>query len=113
MDKHLHPDHSCEVCKPLKPANSPLWGPELGRREFFKIAGTGVAGYYLLPNLAATVNAETSSVGARLVGRARNAIFILLTGAPSHVDTFDLKVGSWTPADFTPDTYNDILFPKG
>jgi hypothetical protein len=113
MDKHLHPDHSCETCRPLKPANSPLWGPELGRRDFFKIAGTGVAGYFLVPNLAAEAAAETTSVGAKLVGRARNVIFVLLGGAPSHVDTFDLKVGSWTPADFTPDSYNGIQFPKG
>ena len=28
---------------------------------------------------------------------ARNLIFILLDGAPSHVDTFDLKTGPWTP----------------
>src|SRR5262249_9148701 len=112
MDKHLHPDHSCEVCKPLKPANSPLWGPDLGRREFFKIAGTGVAGYFLVPNLTAIANAEPS-VGAKLVGSARNSIFILLNGAPSHVDTFDLKVGPWMPADFTPEESNGILFPKG
>lgn len=113
LDRHLHPDHSCEVCKPLKPANSALWGPELGRREFFKIAGAGVAGYFLVPNLAAEAAAETTSVGAKLVGKARNVIFCLLNGAPSHVDTFDLKVGPWLPADFTPDSLNGFLFPKG
>ncbi|MGH9841432.1 MAG: DUF1501 domain-containing protein [Blastocatellia bacterium] len=113
MDKHLHPDHSCETCKPSKPANSPLWGPHLGRRDFFKIAGTGVAGYFLVPNLAVEAAAETTSVGARLIGSARNVVFVLLNGAPSHVDTFDLKVGPWLPADFMPETFNGVLFPKG
>ncbi|CAM2010690.1 DUF1501 domain-containing protein [Acanthopleuribacter pedis] len=28
---------------------------------------------------------------------ARNLIMVLLDGGPSHVDTFDLKVGRWTP----------------
>ena len=28
---------------------------------------------------------------------ARNLIFVLLEGGASHVDTFDLKTGSWTP----------------
>ncbi len=112
MDKHLHPDHSCEVCKPLRPANSALWGPELGRREFFKIAGAGVAGYFLAPlALETEVRAETSA--AQLVNSAKNVIFIHMQGAPSHVDTFDLKVGPWLPADFNPTPYNGIMFPQG
>ena len=97
----------------MRPANSPLWGPTLGRREFFQIAGTGVAGFFMVPNLAAQAMADTTAVGPQLIGRAKNCIFILLSGAPSHVDTFDLKVGSWTPADFTPEQTGDILFPKG
>ncbi len=113
MDKHLHPDHSCEVCKPLRPANSALWGPELGRRAFFKIAGTGVAGYFLAPLLPGVASAATETTAAQLIGRAKNVIFIHMQGAPSHVDTFDLKVGPWTPADFNPTSYNGIMFPQG
>ena len=115
MSDHTRPDHSCEVCKPLRPANSGLFGgPSLGRRDFFKIAGTGVAGSFLVPALTPdTLAGSTVSTGAHLVGRARNCIFIHMQGAPSHVDTFDLKVGAWTPADFTPETINGILFPKG
>ncbi len=112
MDKHLHPDHSCEVCKPLRPANSALWGPELGRREFFKIAGTGVAGYFLAP-LALKAEAKAETAGAQLMGRAKNVIFVHMQGAPSHVDTFDLKVGPWLPADFNPTSYNGVMFPQG
>jgi hypothetical protein len=29
------------------------------------------------------------------------------------VDTFDVKEGAWTPADFAPETYNGIRFPRG
>lgn len=112
MDKHLQPDHSCEVCKPLRPANSALWGPELGRREFFKLAGAGVTGYFLAP-LALETKARAETSAAHLIGRAKNCIFIHMQGAPSHVDTFDLKVGSWLPADFNPTSYNGIMFPQG
>ncbi len=114
MDKHLKPDHSCEVCKPLRPANSALFGgPMFGRRDFFKIAGTGVAGFFLSPVLPEKVLANTISVEPHLMSRARYCIFVHMQGAPSHVDTFDMKVGPWTPADFTPETINGILFPKG
>ena len=113
MDKHLHPDHSCEVCQPLRPANSPLWGPELGRRGFFRIAGAGVAGYFLAPLSSKLFEAQAQTYAPRLFGKAKNCIFIHMQGAPSHVDTFDLKVGSWTPADFNPTSYNGVLFPQG
>ncbi len=33
--------------------------------------------------------------------------------APSQFDTFDLRVGSWTPEDFRPTTINGIDFPEG
>jgi hypothetical protein len=36
-----------------------------------------------------------------------------MAGAPSHVDTLDLRVGPWTPADFTPTTINGIDWPNG
>ena len=109
MAKHNH--SGCETCKPLRAVNSPFMGPTLGRRSFFKIAGAGVAGYFLSPlSTALPVKAQSY---AHIMGTAKNCIFILLTGAPSHVDTFDLKVGSWTPADFNPTPFNGINFPQG
>ena len=48
--------------------------------------------------------ARAAGVSAKLKGTAKNVIFILMGGAPSHVDTFDLKVGAWTPTDFNPTT---------
>src|SRR5438552_17226480 len=109
MANHNHP--ACEICKPLRAANSPFVGPTLGRRNFFKIAGAGVAGYFLSPLLKASpVKAQSY---AHVMGTAKYCIFMLLTGAPSPWDTFDLKVGSWTPADFNPTPFNGINFPQG
>jgi hypothetical protein len=113
MDKHLQHEHSCEVCKPMRPANSSLWGPQLGRRSFFRIASAGVAGYFLAPLSGKSFEARAETNAARLFGKAKNVIFIHMQGAPSHVDTFDLKVGPWTPADFNPTSYNGVLFPQG
>jgi len=84
----------------------------LGRRSFFKIAGAGVTGFFLAP-LLKPATALAKPGGAYLMGTAKNCIFILMPGAPSHTDTFDLKVGAWTPADFNPTTYNGINFPQG
>jgi hypothetical protein len=112
MKDHLQPDHSCDTCKPLRPANSGLFGgPVLGRREFFQIAGTGVVGSFVVPMFAKEAKADVTA--GQIYGRARNLIYIHMQGAPSHTDTFDLKVGSWTPADFAPEMINDVLFPKG
>ena len=114
MTNHLHPNHSCEVCKPLRPVNSTLWdGPMLGRRNFFKIASTGLTGFFLSPLVKPA--SAVAQVAPKLKGTARNVIFILMGGAPSHVDTFDLKVGTWTPTDFNPTTYNNgtTVFPQG
>jgi hypothetical protein len=112
MTNHHQYGHKCEVCAPERGLNSPLTGPTLGRRSFFKLAGAGITGGFLAPSLTSKVVAA-STVDLHLKNTARNCIFILLTGAPSHVDTFDLKVGTWTPSDFNPTTYNGVLFPQG
>ncbi|MFN0121377.1 MAG: DUF1501 domain-containing protein [Blastocatellia bacterium] len=115
MNNHLHPGHVCDVCRPLKPANRPLFGPEIGRRSFFKLAGAGVSGYFLSPLAGQLANAETVTAATDpfVQGTARNVILIMLMGAPSQIDTFDLKVGAWTPADFNPTSYNGVMFPQG
>lgn len=90
----------------------------MDRRIFFKIAASGLTGYFLPPmrlfggTQSSSTTTQTSSQ-ATIVGSAKYAIFILLTGAPSQIDTFDLHVGSWTPATFTPDTINGIDWPSG
>lgn len=112
MAKHHHYGHICDVCRPARAAQpvSILGGPVLGRRSFFKLAGAGVTGAFITPLFPSAVKAQAP---LHLKSTARNCIFILLAGAPSNVDTFDLKVGPWTPANFNPTTYNGISFPQG
>ena len=88
--------------------NRPHWT----RRRFFEVIGAGVTGSYLAERYARA--AEVTASGATTKNTARNAIFILLAGAPSHTDTFDLKmVSGTTPTSFAPETINGILFPTG
>jgi hypothetical protein len=77
---------------------------------FFRHVASAVSGYFLLPRRPGEVLAKAAGSP---IGRAKNCIFILLNGAPSHVDTFDLKEGPWTPEYFEPTTYGDLRFPRG
>src|SRR5450432_1183653 len=86
--------------------NRPHWT----RRRFFEVMGAGVAGSFLAHR---SLMADSPAAGAAK-GTAQNVIFILLAGAPSHTDTFDLKmVNGVTPATFNPATINGALFPTG
>lgn len=44
---------------------------------------------------------------------APRVILIEMSGGPSHVDTFDLALGPWTPAWMAPVRFGEILFPAG
>ena len=86
--------------------------PHLSRRRLFEILGAGVTGTYLLSG--SNVHAADSRPQVTTQNKAKNCIFILMTGAPSHTDTFDLKmVNGVTPASFTPTTISGILWPNG
>jgi uncharacterized protein DUF1501 len=86
--------------------------PHWTRRNFFEIVGAGVTGAFLDRRYAKA--ADVIQAGAATKNTAQNVIFILLAGAPSHTDTFDLKViNGVTPASFKPDTINGINFPTG
>jgi hypothetical protein len=88
----------------------------INRRVFFQIAGTGVAGCFVSPiDLFGRAGGANPPQASRvpLLNTAHNVIFILLAGAPSQIDTFDLRVGPWTPQDFRPATINGIDFPEG
>jgi uncharacterized protein (DUF1501 family) len=87
--------------------------PIIDRRIFFKIAATGVAGYFVSPMETFAQTVTTWNPQAPILNTAKNVIFILLPGAPSQSDTFDLRVGSWTPKDFVPTTINGIDWPAG
>lgn len=85
--------------------------PIIDRRVFFKIAATGVAGYFASPM---EMSAQTStSTPVSLLNTAKYCVFVLLPGAPSQIDTFDLRVGSWTPSNFSPATINGAEWPSG
>lgn len=84
--------------------------PQINRRLFFRNIATAVGGYFLMPGRPL----ESIARGAGSpIGTAKNCILVLLTGAPSHTDTFDLKEGAWTPSFFNATSYGNIRFPQG
>jgi Protein of unknown function (DUF1501) len=91
----------------------PLFGEGFSRRRFLRVTGTGIVASYFAPVLSARLLESASSVGPTLRNTARNCIFIFLAGAPSHIDTWDLKEGPWTPADFAPAAFGPVRFPQG
>ena len=59
--------------------------PHWTRRHFFELMGAGVTGAFLNQRYAKA--ADVSAAGVTTKGTAKNVIFILLAGAPSHTDT--------------------------
>ena len=63
-------------------ANNPLWdGPGFSRRQFFRVAGTALTGYYFTQVTRPLEVKAAAKVTTK--GTARNCIFIFLTGAPA------------------------------
>ena len=81
-----------------------------GRRLFFRHAASALAGYFLVPTRAAETVARAA---APTKGTARNCIFILMSGGPSHIDTFDFKDSESTPAAMAPTAFGDVRWPMG
>lgn len=92
---------------------APLDGPGFSRRQFLRIAGTGLVASWFADVASPSLLHAQSAVAPTLLGSARNCILVFLAGAPSHVDTWDLKEGSWTPAELAPTSYGGIRFPQG
>jgi len=96
---------------PQKQTSTQAWPlARLGRRMFFRHVASALSGYFLLPGRPGESVARAATTP---VGTAQNVIFILLTGAPSHTDTFDLKEGPWLPAFMAPTGYGGVRFPQG
>lgn len=94
-------------------AGRSLARPHLSRRAFFKMGGAGVAGSFLLNEKAVGCTVQTAQ-SVTPQNKAKNCIFILLAGAPSHTDTFDLKVvNGTTPSAMNPTMINGINWPVG
>jgi hypothetical protein len=85
-------------------------GPHLGRRLFFRHMASAVGGYFVLPGGPLE---QVAQAAPATQATAEFVIFVMMDGGPSHIDTFDLKVGSWTPAAFNPQTYNGVAWPQG
>lgn len=99
LKKHPHP-------------HPPLWErPTLSRRNFFRVLGTGLTGYALFQTARPLRLLAQASVLP--LNTAKNCIFLQLAGGPAHTEMFDLKTGSWTPAEWNPTPYGEILFPQG
>lgn len=87
--------------------------PDISRRGLLQMAG-GLAGSFLFTPTAAVAAPTSKAAGVTPINKAENVIFILLTGAPSHTDTFDFKmVNGVTPASFNPARVNGVMWPTG
>jgi hypothetical protein len=85
--------------------------PHLSRRNFFQLAGAVTASVLGGPLRAGEV---ASKAGVTPQNTAKSTIFILLSGAISHTDTFDFKQSPDTPADLMkPEKVNGIDWPTG
>jgi hypothetical protein len=93
-----------------------FWRRPVGtRRQFFRLLGAGVSGYFFWGGRSlAQQTYPWTAANVETQNKARNVVFILLAGAASHVDTFDLKpTPGVTPDSFRPETINGLLFPVG
>ena len=104
----------CPTCE--KGGGFPLKGEGFSRRRFLQIAGTGIVASYFADVISPRLLQGASiAPNVYLRSTAKNCIFIFLAGAPSNIDTWDLKEGAWTPTDFAPTTYSggNLRFPQG
>src|SRR5258708_6358291 len=86
--------------------------PHWTRRHFFQLLGSGVTASILAKKAEGADS--TAQAAATPINKAKNVIFVLLAGAPSHTDLFDLKVVTGTtPAAVKADTINGIMWPFG
>jgi len=70
------------------------------RRELLKYGGLGLFGASLEGVWPLKLRAADTSAKTHPRGNARNVIFFEISGAISHLDTFDFKDNSATPKDF-------------
>ena len=70
------------------------------RRELLKFGGLGLVGASLDAIWPLRVQAASIGTKPRPRGTARNVVFFEISGAISHLDTFDFKENPATPKDF-------------
>ena len=103
----------CPTCD--KASGFPLFGNGFSRRRFLQVAGTGLVASYFADVLDPRILRAQTAPNVFLHNTAKNCIFVFLPGAPSNIDTWDLKEGAWTPSDFNPTSYDggNVRFPQG
>jgi len=107
------PECSCEIA--ISPESRAI-KRVLDRRKFLLKSGASLLGFGLWQQIWPTQVSAAEKRTPR--GAARFCVFVELNGGPSHVDTFDLKEGHWTPDDFairklSADVkLSETLFPK-
>ena len=104
----------CPTCE--KGGGFPIQGDGFSRRRFMKVAGTGLVASWFADVISPRL-LKAAMIGSNVALRntAKSCILIFLPGAPSNIDTWDLKEGAWTPADFAPATFlnGNLRFPQG
>lgn len=103
--------HDCSGC--ARGGAFPLAGPSFSRRRFLRLAGTGLVASWFAEVVDPRVLEAASAVSPALRRTARNCILVFLSGAPSQVDTWDLKEGAWTPSSLAPVSYGELRWPQG
>ena len=89
--------------------------PHCSRRQFFQYMGAGLTGSMLLapPRARASSGVTITSQPVQTLNKAKNVIFILMVGAPSHTDLFDYKQSPSSPASLAPETIGGLTWPTG
>jgi hypothetical protein len=83
----------------------------LTRRELLRVGSISLVGGYLNPFHPFNVRAQQK---AKLLGTARQILFLNLDGGMSQIDTLDAKEGPWTPNYFDIRSFpNDLKLPAG
>ncbi len=84
------------------------------RREFFGLA-SGITASVLATRPAAAQQIVSGGNNPKTKNTAKNVIFVLLAGAPSHTDLFDFKmIPGVTPAATKPETLKPgVMWPTG
>jgi hypothetical protein len=102
-------------CPSCDKASGLALGPGFTRRNFLQLAGTGIVASWFADVLSPRLLFAQTVPGASVHNTAKSCILIFLAGAPSNIDMFDLKEGSWTPSDFAPTSFNggNIRFAQG
>ncbi len=78
--------------------------PHWTRRMFFRLCGGVTAS--MLAGRTALAGDATAAAQVSPINKAKNVISIPLAGAPSHIETFDFKMGDGVTPSYAPFKFN-------